>query len=175
MISYDLIKDVFDLDNPLTLEYFELCSVAYEGKGEKHHILPQSICPEYSKDSWNIVNLSYQNHYRVHEILPQVCLRIGDYKKMLFAWRLLSNTRDEILLDSVTYSRLKEGLRTANSSSNSALWGVKLSKERCLKISEGQKGENHWMFGKGKDAHPFYGRCHSEESKQLMSITTKPD
>jgi hypothetical protein len=29
---------------------------------EKHHILPRSTFPEYEKESWNIVELSYEDH-----------------------------------------------------------------------------------------------------------------
>lgn len=33
---------------------------------EKHHILPRSTFPEYEKESWNIVELSYEDHKLVH-------------------------------------------------------------------------------------------------------------
>lgn len=33
---------------------------------EKHHILPQSIFPEYKNKSWNIVELLYDDHKLVH-------------------------------------------------------------------------------------------------------------
>jgi hypothetical protein len=33
---------------------------------EKHHILPRSIFPEYEKESWNIVELSYEDHVDAH-------------------------------------------------------------------------------------------------------------
>lgn len=33
---------------------------------EKHHILPQSVFPEYKKEEWNIVELSYEHHKLLH-------------------------------------------------------------------------------------------------------------
>lgn len=38
---------------------------------DKHHILPTSIYPEYSKEEWNIINLPYRVHYIAHYMLAK--------------------------------------------------------------------------------------------------------
>jgi len=38
---------------------------------EKHHILPISLFPEYSKESWNIVVVSARGHYLCHWLLAK--------------------------------------------------------------------------------------------------------
>ena len=39
---------------------------------ERHHILPRSMFPEFIKDEWNIVKLSYSNHVKAHELLYKI-------------------------------------------------------------------------------------------------------
>lgn len=37
------------------------------------------------------------------------------------------------------------------------------------KISEANKGKNHWMYGKSSEDHPMYGKKHSDEAKKKIS------
>ena len=69
----------------LTLKYLEICSKDTEEEDfETHHILPKSIFPEFVAAGWNLVKLSYAEHYLAHEILPKICLNERDEYKMLF-------------------------------------------------------------------------------------------
>lgn len=42
------------------------------------------------------------------------------------------------------------------------------SKETKKKIFDAIKGENHWLYGKPKEAHPNYGKKFSEEHKEKL-------
>lgn len=60
----DSLKDYLDLlqNNVLNeSEYFE-----------KHHILPRSMFPEFKKEDWNIIKLSYSNHQKAHKLLYEI-------------------------------------------------------------------------------------------------------
>lgn len=76
MREFNFLKDIFikkhkNIDN---LEYLEKYinflinykiseSVEYS---EKHHILPRSTFSEFENESWNIIELDYENHKLVH-------------------------------------------------------------------------------------------------------------
>lgn len=49
---------------------------------EKHHILPKSIYPEYSKENWNIVELLYDDHKYAHLLLFE-SINIRTYQRPL--------------------------------------------------------------------------------------------
>lgn len=139
MITKDMWFGRFE-DNELTARYFEICSLTYEGKGEKHHILPRSMWPEYEFCDWNLVNLSVEDHYKVHEILPQVCLQDFDRQNMLFAWNML-NGKVKGLYGSESVERLRQ-----------------------MRI-ESLRGEGNPMFGTKGALSPNYGKKLDDETK----------
>lgn len=139
MITKDMWFGRFE-DNELTARYFEICSLVYEGKGEKHHILPRSMWPEYEFCDWNLVNLSVEDHYKVHEILPQVCLQDFDRQNMLFAWNML-NGKVKGLYGSESVERLRQ-----------------------MRI-ESLRGEGNPMFGTKGALSPNYGKKLDDETK----------
>lgn len=94
------------LDTQETSEYLAIIRSPYSGVGEKHHILPVSIFPEYSKEPWNIVNLSYAEHYRCHELLPFMVdgrARIS----MQYAWNHMASRLRGVKVDAAAYAQLK--------------------------------------------------------------------
>jgi hypothetical protein len=162
MISYDLITEVFDLDNPLTLEYFELCSKNTDEPKyfEKHHILPRSLFPEFIKAKWNIVKLTYKDHYRAHEILPFICIQKHHIAKMSYAWAITCHTKDTSkFIDARLYEQLKILQKTPKSKETRAKisasctgelnhnYNKKMSKETRSKMSASKDGEKHNMYG----------------------------
>jgi hypothetical protein len=169
MISYDLIKDVFDLDNPLTLEYFELCSIAYEGKGEKHHILPRKLFPQHVKSAWNLVKLPYRVHYSIHELLPSICLRTKDRASMSYAWNLMYNRFGEGYISQERYEELKSAFVESISGENSYRFGIPEPEEKRKRHSERMTGSGNPMHGLSGELSPAYGFKHSEEEKQRRS------
>lgn len=153
MITYEELIKVFDLDNPLTLEYFELCSKDTDEPKyfEKHHILPRSMFQEYIKEPWNIVRLSYRQHYKAHEILPQICIKDEHKIKMVDSWKITCHnkiTRDFIsvenyeLLKSIHHN-LKVGRKRHPSIGlkiSKSKTGVKRSDSDCKAISLAKQG-----------------------------------
>lgn len=164
MLSYEIIKDVFDLDNPLTVEYFELCGKDADEFTyfEKHHILPKSIWPKYKKELWNIVKLSYQNHFRAHELLAQIVINKRHQFQMLKAWDMMAGRRGAVH-NKETYEHLKKlhrDYQSENSSGeNNPMYGIPCSDERKAKISAANKGK----------VYP----PKSEETRRKLSLANK--
>ncbi len=107
-----MLQEVIDSIKPFidckeTNEYMNIVSKNYLGKGEEHHILPESIYPEYSKCAWNIVNLKYEDHYRVHELLPFM-LSGKNKGSMLYAWNLMCGRTNGEFVDSSKYAELRK-------------------------------------------------------------------
>jgi hypothetical protein len=107
------------------------------GYTEKHHIIPQSIGGENSKD--NLVNLSAREHFICHWLLTK-CVAIN-VEKMNYALWLMMNIKNKhqtlrYKVNSHTYQRLKENLATIFSKQHK---GRVMSEETKKKISETRK------------------------------------
>ena len=88
-------------------EYLKITSVPYYGRGEVHHILPEKLYPEYSNCKWNVVNLSYEDHYRVHELLPFM-LEGKPRGSMLYAWNMMCGRTQGEFIDKLKYAELRK-------------------------------------------------------------------
>lgn len=182
MISYEELSKVFDMDNPLTLEYFELCSKDTDEPKyfERHHILPKSIFPLFRKHKQNLVNLSYQNHYRCHEILPSICLGTDHKRKMLSAWWVICHTKDKMYVSSDNYQELKRQRIDSISGERNSNFGKTLSEEAKLKISVANSGPGNGNYRVKQDpsivkarADACRGKRRSEEFKKALSDMKK--
>lgn len=111
-------------DNELTAKYFEICSKSYDGKGEKHHVLPRSMWPEYEFCDWNLVNLSVENHYKAHEILPCICLDVCDRKNMLLAWNMMCGKTSGMYADIASVVKLRDMKQKSFSGSGNPMYGM---------------------------------------------------
>ena len=112
---------------------------------ETHHVIPKSLGGSNSSD--NLVNLSAREHYICHLLLVKMTSG-QDYQKMLYAYMIMSGRK-------IYRARQYQLFRTEYAIVNSAL----------------RSGEGNGMFGadrKGKN-NTFFGRNHTEESKQLIS------
>lgn len=75
-MSYEFIKEQFikkhiEIDSEEFLDKYISLLINYKNKEnvdyiEKHHILPRSTFPEYENESWNIVELEYEDHKTSH-------------------------------------------------------------------------------------------------------------
>lgn len=154
MISYEELSKVFDMDNTLTLEYFELCDKDSNDKVyiEAHHILPKSLFPEYEKSKWNLIRLSYRDHYRTHEILPQIITN-GEFKlKMLRAWWLMTTSKKSKSTSSDDYEKLRkqwsDHARESFLGDKNPMFGISMSDETKKLLSDINSGERHPRYGK---------------------------
>lgn len=134
------------VDNEVTELYFQICSKQHTGAGEKHHVLPVSMFPEYRRAKWNIVKLTYQDHYKVHEILPLICIFEADINKMARAWNIM-----------------------CHSSKCTGLVTPELYEELKQLRSNSQSGKNNPMWGRCGELNPKFGYITSEETKKKQS------
>lgn len=108
---------------------------------EKHHILPKSLYPEYSKLLGNFVLLTPREHYLAHYLLWKIYNR----KEMIYAfWLMNSNNKYKII-----NSKIYEIIRIENSKQRSILqkgegnsfYGKKHTNKAKQKISKIKKGK----------------------------------
>lgn len=160
------------IDAELTAKYFEICSQIHHGEGEKHHILPRSMWPEYEFCKWNLVNLSYADHYKVHEMLAKMCISKIDSEKMIKSWWIITNRFRGEYIDAEKYAELKSMARKSISEhmmGNKNGLGSKHSEESKKKLSEAKLGDKNPMYGIAPKDHPMFGKTHTEESRKKFS------
>lgn len=141
MISYEELSQVFDMDNPLTLEYFELCD-RHSDVGEVHHILPRSLFSSLINAKKNKVRLAYQHHLKAHKILPSICLSNENKTKMIRALWLMTHTRSGEVISPEEYEVLKVEFSKSMRGENSPNYGRVVPdsmKEHLSKINTGKK------------------------------------
>lgn len=66
------------------------------------------------------------------------------------------------------YEETRKKLSERKAGKNHPNYGKHLSDETKIKISESQRGEKSRLYGMGGDKNNFFGKKHSEESKQKM-------
>lgn len=175
MLSRNLWQNIFH-DSEITDEYFKLCSKPFDGKGEKHHILPKSIFPELKNQKWNLVNLSYSDHYKAHKLLSSLCISAENIKKMTLAFWQVSHTKyTKEFVDMETYSVLRKAHKESISGANSPMFGVARSEETLRKIglskigNKNFKGKHHTPSSKAQLSAARTGSKHTPETLAHMS------
>lgn len=71
-------------------EYVKFCEENNAEYGEKHHILPRALFPEFSnlnKNKWNQTTLTPENHYIAHAMLSESL----NEPSMDYAWYAMNN------------------------------------------------------------------------------------
>ena len=141
--------------------------------GERHHIIPRS-CGGCNK-KWNLVRLTPEEHYKVHELLPFIYTEGKAHAKMVFAWNQMWNKVKGEMADADAYARLKEEHAVLMKGNKNHL-GHHHSEESRQKITEAMKGRHHSEESrrkmsevqKGRKGHP-----RSEETKKRISESNK--
>lgn len=116
---------------------------------ETHHIIPRSLGG--TDDPNNLAVLTAREHYICHLLLPKMLTGESKYK-MLHAYIIMSGRQ---LYNSKSYAAYK--------------------KEYSKLLSEQMSGEGNPMYGvdrKGKK-NSFYGRTHSQETRDKISLGQK--
>lgn len=157
MITKDMWEGRF-ADNELTAKYFEICLRTYTGVGEKHHILPKSMWPEFRSAKWNLVNLSFEDHYEAHILLARICILKADSVKMLHAWNVMSNNGGINLISASEYAELKLLRIKAISGENHPMYNKPVPAETKAKLS---------ISAKRAMSNPSRREQVSENSKKL--------
>ena len=103
----------------LLSDYFDLFRNEYVGKGEKHHIFPKSMFPEYRTAKWNLVNLSQDDHLKAHEILIQIVADKKDWHRMICAYNILARSHK------AKTPEFMEMMRVANTGENNPVYGYR--------------------------------------------------
>jgi hypothetical protein len=141
------------IDNKYTRIYNTILERAQSrtltGYTETHHIIPRSLGG--SDKSNNLAVLTAREHYICHLLLPKMLTGEGKYK-MLHAYIMMSGRR---VYKSKSYAVYK--------------------KEYSKLLSEQMLGEGNPMYGvdrKGKK-NTFYGRTHSQETREKISAGQK--
>lgn len=155
-----MIPSVFISDTKYTQWYYNIIRNAKKQpriKGgeilfEKHHIIPKALGGNNDQD--NLVLLTPREHFLAHWLLTKIVHLPKHRKSMYHALHRL--TFGNNIHSSWQYEK-------ARISQRNALKNIPRSQETKDKISNSQKGENN----------SFYGRKHSNNSKELISKRTK--
>ncbi len=126
----------------------------YDGYTEKHHIIPVSLGG--SDDPINLVNLTPEEHYRCHSILPYFTEGNNRYK-MIYAWNAING-----------FTRSGKDVDGENVLGEE-VYGI-LKRAYALILSVRFSGSNNPRFGRNKgEDNGMYGKTHSDETRKLMS------
>lgn len=145
-------KNLF-LDNEFKAKYYEVINNALSSDRkrykrthknyvyyEAHHVLPKSIFPEYTKEKWNLVLLTPEEHIKCHRLL--VNMTTGDYKyKMIHAaWCMVCRKTGDRNLYSVSDEEYGEIKRMWSETMSIQNKGRVCSDEQKRKLSIANKG-----------------------------------
>lgn len=168
-------KDMF-VHNEHYDEYLSLVGRKHDGKGEKHHILPRAIYPEFIKSRWNIVNLRLQDHYTAHYLLTK-CVKDEYLKSAIQAWTVMTAKGNyEPILSPDEYAEYKIELSKRLSGPGNPMFGKTHSEEVRKKLSEvniGRKWTEEMRDNASKrmsgEGNHMFGNTHTKEVHDRLS------
>ena len=145
-----------------------------EEYGEVHHIIPRSCGGEDSVH--NRIRLKPEEHYRCHELLPQIYADGEKHRKMAYAWhiiqgRLKLKAKDYAVVKEM-YSKVSSEFNRRNDIKPPSRKGKVVSEETRKRLSLSHKGQkpNSGCFKKGSAPwNKGKSGCFSEETRKKMS------
>ena len=141
------------IQNKYTKTYYNIInrakSRAIDGYTETHHIIPRSLGGNNNID--NLVKLTAREHFICHLLLPKMTTG-ANYQKMLYAYTAMSGRN---LYNAKKYEFYRKEYTVINS---------------LLRT-----GAGNGMFGADRSGikNTFFGKTHSDETKQKISISQK--
>lgn len=138
---------------------------------ENHHILPESMYPEYAKENWNLVRLFPEEHLTAHLLLA----RIHKNKEMVYAANMMTSMRR---VNNKKYGWVKrrhsELMKMRKGIPNPAVQGDKnpakrpevREKMRKPKSEQGRENIRKAIAkqDRKKENNSFYGKTHTKEN-----------
>lgn len=89
------INNNIEIEEHLLNRYIKIISYyinnSYNNLGDKHHILPKSLYPEFIKNKDNIVKIPHKAHFICHLLLTRMFN--NKINSLLFAFNTMKNTR----------------------------------------------------------------------------------
>lgn len=164
------------LDNKYLKWYMRLVSKQEQNcYTEVHHIIPRSMGGTNSKD--NLVPLSLKAHLVAHHLLTKITSG-GDLRKMLYAYRAMSNLNIHGKRTKITtrqYAFIRQSLRGLPVSDQQRLnmrnaqLGKVLSEEHRKKIGDGGRGKKRTLETRQNISESLLGREFSIEHRANIS------
>lgn len=177
---YNLFAEHTKVNKPHSLSrYLKLVKCysstdAPEGYCEKHHILPRSVFPEFSKESWNIIKVPARVHFLLHYIL---FLAIQDERilKAFIFMRSSNAYQSDRYFNSKMYEKAKleySNVCKAKVKDLNPFFGKTHSDEYKEKVSKRMKGRVPWNKGKsGSEELKKVGKAISKSLQGLKFFT----
>ena len=144
---------------------------------ERHHIVPK--CMGGTNDEENLIDLFAREHYEAHKLLA---LENPDNRGLQIAWLNMSTTKNQYhkreVVTAEEFEQARKACSRAMSGSGNPMYGVRLLGEKAgrygIPFSEEsrRKISEHHADVSGEN-NPMYGKHHTIESKEKMSIAKK--
>lgn len=188
------IKDAPELKRYMEFVINNKITKGEDPHGEKHHLFPRALYPQFKREKWNIFYLRAADHIRAHYYLYKA---LPNNAKVLFALNMMLNRGDKgknftfskIQIDKMfegrdverEYAEFRQKVSKIISKTNK---GRKRSEEGKQRQSEQMRGlmtvrdkngntysveHNDPRVLSGEFVHICVGRKHTEETKRKMS------
>lgn len=119
--------------------------------GQKHHVLPKSLYPQYKNTKANLVKLTAREHYICHHLLWKYYASIGDKNsmyKMVLAWQRMCKNTQGLTVSNKMFQQARLARHT-----------TPMSEQTRKKLS---------VIKKGKKLGPFTQQHKNNMSKSLI-------
>lgn len=167
-------------------EYIRFClerkTIYKKGLTQRHHILPRCLFPEYKsfKNSWNIVNLTNEDHYIAHYFLA----KFSKHPSLISAWYAMNNknfldaSKPIELIGPKQYSELiKERNKMISERCRNTVTAKDLTTGEILRVTKEEFDSNPNLVGatKGKGGEHFIGTHQTTMKNKETGLYEKVD
>lgn len=168
----DMLLTIPDCNIVYLDKYLEFIKLKQKNlkNGERHHILPRCLFPEYKSFKecpWNIINLRSGDHFIAHYLLYKAFPERWD---IALAWNMMLKGRDISEIDIEKYA---EDYERARIKINEYLKTRKISEETREKLRLGQLRRYENPEERIKTSLKSIGRKLSEDHKKKLSEVAK--